>query len=287
MQFIQCARTNNEQNASVFQCKGRIYYQISRDINVGEEVLVWYDKGYRLYMGIPIINYYNGTAQHTLINLFVFAVNNVLFCLDFKNGDSAERSKSTSSNKATTLDLDELSFNKQESKHGEPLQCMSCYSTITIGSGFKVDHSSLHRNVLNSNNNNSSLHEKAPELNRNICRENENTPYKSSEMDKPCSAYTGPIDRKIEALQCCQCRKTFPQRAMLQTHVCTSQTNTPFHCGQCSLSFSNPSDLRRHVMSHVGERPFKCGFCARSFVGATTLNNHIQIHLGQKLIIKE
>ncbi|XP_020916077.1 putative histone-lysine N-methyltransferase PRDM6 [Exaiptasia diaphana] len=61
MRFIQCARNKAEQNTSAFQYKGRVYYRVLRDIDIGEEILVWYDDCYQQYMGIPIMEQTNGT----------------------------------------------------------------------------------------------------------------------------------------------------------------------------------------------------------------------------------
>lgn len=84
------------------------------------------------------------------------------------------------------------------------------------------------------------------------------------------------------AFQCGQCGKTFPQRSVLQIHVCPKAPYKPYHCGHCSQLFSDPNELRNHAIIHINEKPFKCGYCSRSFSGATTLNNHIRTHTGEK-----
>lgn len=54
MYFIQYARNQNEQNLMAMQHEERVYFRAMRDIHLGEELLVWYDKHqYDLYMGIP------------------------------------------------------------------------------------------------------------------------------------------------------------------------------------------------------------------------------------------
>ena len=54
MNFIQCARSKQEQNLKTLQCNGCLYFEATRDIAVGEELLVWYDESqYDVYMGIP------------------------------------------------------------------------------------------------------------------------------------------------------------------------------------------------------------------------------------------
>jgi hypothetical protein len=84
------------------------------------------------------------------------------------------------------------------------------------------------------------------------------------------------------AFKCGQCGKTFPQRSVLQIHVCPKAPYKPYHCGHCSRLFSDPNELRNHAIIHINEKPFKCGYCSRSFSGATTLNNHIRTHTGEK-----
>ena len=55
MNFIQCARNQQEQNLKVLQYNGCLYFESVRDVPVGEELLVWYDDlQYDIYMGIPV-----------------------------------------------------------------------------------------------------------------------------------------------------------------------------------------------------------------------------------------
>ncbi|KAK3745297.1 hypothetical protein QZH41_013958 [Actinostola sp. cb2023] len=44
MRYIQCARYKEEQNMTVFQYCGNIYYRAYRHIPAGREMLVWYDE---------------------------------------------------------------------------------------------------------------------------------------------------------------------------------------------------------------------------------------------------
>lgn len=54
MNFIQCARHSLEQNLRVAQYHGNLYFVVTADIRVGDELLVWYDEEqYNTYMGIP------------------------------------------------------------------------------------------------------------------------------------------------------------------------------------------------------------------------------------------
>lgn len=87
---------------------------------------------------------------------------------------------------------------------------------------------------------------------------------------------------ELSLWKCGQCKKSFPQRAMLQVHVCNEAPQKPYQCGHCAQSFSHPAQLRAHAVIHASKKPFKCGYCSRAFAGATTLNNHIRTHTGEK-----
>ena len=58
MSFIQCARTKEEQNLKLAQQntqeERKLYFVATRDIEQGQELLVWYDwEQYSLYFGLP------------------------------------------------------------------------------------------------------------------------------------------------------------------------------------------------------------------------------------------
>ena len=55
MRFIRCARHKTEQNMSVLQYGKNIYYYATRDIEVGDEMLVWYHESYYQFWGVPLM----------------------------------------------------------------------------------------------------------------------------------------------------------------------------------------------------------------------------------------
>lgn len=56
MSMIQCARHKEEQNMTVFQYNGNLYYRAFRDILPYTELLVWYDDRYSDSMDIERIS---------------------------------------------------------------------------------------------------------------------------------------------------------------------------------------------------------------------------------------
>lgn len=54
MNFIKCTRSLLEQNMRMAQYNSNLYFVVTTDIQVGDELLVWYDQEqYENYIGIP------------------------------------------------------------------------------------------------------------------------------------------------------------------------------------------------------------------------------------------
>uniref|UniRef100_A0A8W8JNH2 Histone-lysine N-methyltransferase PRDM9 n=1 Tax=Magallana gigas TaxID=29159 RepID=A0A8W8JNH2_MAGGI len=52
MRYVNCARSESEQNMVAFQHRGQIYYRSFKDISPGTELLVWYGHDYGKELGI-------------------------------------------------------------------------------------------------------------------------------------------------------------------------------------------------------------------------------------------
>lgn len=52
MRYVNCARSESEQNLVAFQHRGQIYYRSFKDIAPGTELLVWYGHDYGKELGI-------------------------------------------------------------------------------------------------------------------------------------------------------------------------------------------------------------------------------------------
>ena len=62
MSYVNCARTLPEQNLAVTQEGEELFYEVSRDIPAGEELLVWYSDQHLQFMGIPV-NFRSGAMD--------------------------------------------------------------------------------------------------------------------------------------------------------------------------------------------------------------------------------
>lgn len=46
LRYVNCARSDEEQNLVAFQYRGGIFYRSSRPIEPGQELLLWYEEEY-------------------------------------------------------------------------------------------------------------------------------------------------------------------------------------------------------------------------------------------------
>lgn len=63
MRFVNCPRSEDEQNLVAFQYRGKIYYRTYKAISPGKELLVWYGEGYARELGIEIDDSQEDGAQ--------------------------------------------------------------------------------------------------------------------------------------------------------------------------------------------------------------------------------
>ena len=52
LKFVNCSRTESEQNLISLQYHGEIFYRVYKPIKVGHELLVWYGEEYARDLGI-------------------------------------------------------------------------------------------------------------------------------------------------------------------------------------------------------------------------------------------
>ena len=55
LRYINCSRTEKEQNLVAFQYHSQIYYRAYKDIKEGDELLVWYGDEYARDLGICLL----------------------------------------------------------------------------------------------------------------------------------------------------------------------------------------------------------------------------------------
>lgn len=75
MRFIRCARYKEEQNMTMFQYCGNIYYRAFKAVPVGSELLVWYNEKHSELIDIPALLKERGNNTDIIFKSF-----NCLMC---------------------------------------------------------------------------------------------------------------------------------------------------------------------------------------------------------------
>ena len=52
LRYVNCARHPEELNVRTRKCYGKMFYETNRDVSAGEELLVYYGRGYAKRLGI-------------------------------------------------------------------------------------------------------------------------------------------------------------------------------------------------------------------------------------------
>ena len=77
--YVQAAREECEQNLEALLQDGQLFYHVSRPINAGEELLVWYSREYSHLLGIPELqNYYIKGERFFFTNSLIKTMWNIL-----------------------------------------------------------------------------------------------------------------------------------------------------------------------------------------------------------------
>eukprot|EP00117_Sycon_ciliatum_P040183 scpid51388/ scgid1270/ Histone-lysine N-methyltransferase PRDM9; PR domain zinc finger protein 9; PR domain-containing protein 9 len=92
--------------------------------------------------------------------------------------------------------------------------------------------------------------------------------------------------RHCHRWECSQCEEVFGQRLNMEKHVCRcGEIEKPYRCMMCGMGFSNGQFLQGHVSNECPravdgpqEKPYACEYCRKPFTGTTTLMNHIRTH---------
>ena len=88
LRYINCSRTEKEQNLVAFQYHSQIYYRAYKDINKNDELLVWYGDEYAKDLGIMEDEEISEVASFPIVNrdigaylLLIYYFDDTLKCL--------------------------------------------------------------------------------------------------------------------------------------------------------------------------------------------------------------
>ncbi|KAM7436576.1 putative histone-lysine N-methyltransferase prdm6 [Porites harrisoni] len=212
MRYIQCARYKDEQNMTVFQYCGNIYYRAFRHIPAGRELLVWYDEKYSEFIDIPALLKARTLKEHTVAWKPTGMDEEMLF-EDSRDQDYDEPESS----------LDPFGLGLKDHGDAHIWKCGQCSQTFS-------------QRVL---------------LQMHVCPQSPDRPYQCghcpSSFPGPAELREHVVIHINEKpFKCGFCGRSFAGATTLNNHIRTHTGEKPFRCDKCHKTFSQSTQLSRH-----------------------------------------
>ncbi|XP_041356285.1 zinc finger protein 724-like isoform X2 [Gigantopelta aegis] len=301
MRYVNCARTEEEQNVTAYQFSGQIYYRSFKPIKPGSELLVWYGQEYAKELGISPKQWTSKHMKKTNIKgvfscaYCIMAYSNAEFLqkhLKRSHWDKMQRTECTGNeignveklSPVKRVEISNMAVTAKKNVHDE-------------NTNRSLKPQNLGEKHKSSRTSDKKLHTENKSFENCLC-ENE---FDSSKSSATC------LD--VKCLKCGVCKKEFSQSNDLTLHarMCTEKTlkkcdvyktgvnmsdnlttqkqhtgETPYKCDVCGKQFNQSGPLTTHKRIHTGEKPYKCDVCGKQFNQSIHLTKHKRIHTGEK-----
>ncbi|XP_062601673.1 zinc finger protein OZF-like [Saccostrea cucullata] len=296
MRYVNCARSESEQNVVAFQYKGQIYYRSFKDIPAGTELLVWYGNDYGKELGIY--------REEIDVTPKIVNGEEVFCCPWCQMGFSSKEyiGKHCKYKHGYSLFKDIKSYLRTEDIF--PCQhCKLCFST----SDFLKRHV-LHCQKKGKENSVCSHSVKSVEcqVERQIKRrlsdiltdtEVSKNITIGDNISKPAYSrhieWEDKISEELPRDQCKYSEKIFSSSKEISNNLDHVENTTmndkstkvisvtnPYKCMVCDKVFNQSENLYRHMLTHTGDN--SCDVCGKAFRQSSDLQRHMRTHTGEK-----
>ncbi|XP_065900694.1 zinc finger protein 878-like isoform X2 [Dysidea avara] len=284
LRFINCARSEEEQNLLSFQYQGNIYCYTIKDILPDTELLVWYGEQYVKLLELPVdhiidANYTCAHCQKQFVEKYNFDIHlrYSQACRDanpqvFKCGKCGEIF-------TTLINLQQHIRRHEQTSHQTYSSCQEVSNPSTSQTPLPGSDSEHFPSEFccKSFTQNEVLQEHIYTLN-----ENHHCEGQFLTCDDRQSHTRDHARKKPHQLQCQYCSKSFRERSKLSCHLLIHTGEKPHQCHYCQKAFPFIGSLKRHLRIHTGEKPYICKLCSKSFTTSSGLKRHVRTHSGEK-----
>ncbi|XP_057300026.1 zinc finger protein 431-like [Hydractinia symbiolongicarpus] len=258
MRYINCSRTEQEQNLIAFQYHGEIYYRLYKDVAAGTELLVWYGDDYARDLGIALSDDKKASTK----------IGEVFPCegckISFSSSEYLSRHQNSCRRKTSSL----RSLNEEKSIYTTTLKTEKCVTKSdkcdVCGKKFSCSCNLKTHTRINT----SEMPYKC-----DVCGKQFN---RLSNLQRHMRIHTGEMPYKCDV-----CGKQFNQLVSVKIHMRIHTGETPYKCDFCGKQFNQLGHLKTHMRIHTGEMPYKCDFCGKQFNQSSHLQTHMRIHTGE------
>ncbi|KAM6434545.1 histone-lysine N-methyltransferase PRDM16 isoform 1-T1 [Liasis olivaceus] len=253
LKYIRVARSSEEQNLVVCPINEQIYYKVIKEIEPGEELLMYMKEG----------NFSAGNLPPSLEEVHTFR------CEDcdelFQSKTEMRRHKKYSCHAVGSLYESLTEEIKQEGAEDEQVhECKDCERMFP-------NKYSLEQHMI--------IHTEEREYKCDQCPKAFN--WKSNLIRHQMSHDSG------KRFECENCVKVFTDPSNLQRHIRSQHVGARAHaCPDCGKTFATSSGLKQHKHIHSTVKPFICEVCHKSYTQFSNLCRHKRMHADCRTQIK-
>lgn len=249
MMYVKRARKLEEQNLSAHQINGKVYFTSRRDIQVGEELLLWYNKEYAKLCGATLIP--EDSFKCNLCGRQFSYQQELEGHVKYRHPSPSERNFICKVCSKAFKTSTKLKVHSLKHSGDRPFPCKICHKSFT-------DNSNLRRHAR--------IHSGEKKFECSLCGM---LFRQKAHLVTHTVTHTG--EKK---LKCQYCGKSYSRKADLWQHLMYHSQDKKHTCSVCSRSFLRSQHLKNHMVTHTKQQNHSCSYCKKTYQTLAHLQRH-------------